>query len=337
MTLQEFFAENPKVALAFSGGVDSSYLLYAATNCRAKVRAYYVKSVFQPRFELDDARRLASELGADMKMLDVEITAYGIRAGSGHLALAEEVRIGDLVIRNVPFYVLDMKTGEEKADRYMKHLEAIIGLPLLNQLQEIRLDFLTNRLTIPKVLTPAPTFAPNICHTGKNILDLEVVYNQELLRMNFDSGSGVSQLNYDYFKRHKDRIEQIAEKDSMRMAGFGGTTRVCVYKMPGGGCFQIGEYTGCIDSLNVVATPGEDALHFVGDGVAGMDFFRSFNTITINLKDMFVKTTPKKQERNAMIYDSKKLRLKLPEDKLNITDILLGIANVYLDYWNQHR
>lgn len=58
MTLQEFFAENPKVALAFSGGVDSSYLLYAATDCRAKVRAYYVKSVFQPRFELDDARRL---------------------------------------------------------------------------------------------------------------------------------------------------------------------------------------------------------------------------------------------------------------------------------------
>ncbi|WP_226810481.1 hypothetical protein [Bacteroides cellulosilyticus] len=62
----------------------------------------------------------------------------------------------------------------------MKHLEAIIRLPLLNQLQEIRLDFPTNQLTIPKVLTPAPTFAPNICHTGKNILDLEVVYNQEL-------------------------------------------------------------------------------------------------------------------------------------------------------------
>ena len=73
MTLQEFFSENPKVALAFSGGVDSSYLLYAATNCRAKVRAYYVKSVFQPRFELDDARRLALELGADMKMLDVDV------------------------------------------------------------------------------------------------------------------------------------------------------------------------------------------------------------------------------------------------------------------------
>ena len=30
MTLQNFFSQNQKVALAFSGGVDSAYLLYAA-------------------------------------------------------------------------------------------------------------------------------------------------------------------------------------------------------------------------------------------------------------------------------------------------------------------
>ena len=30
MTLQEFFTEHPKAALGFSGGVDSSYLLYDA-------------------------------------------------------------------------------------------------------------------------------------------------------------------------------------------------------------------------------------------------------------------------------------------------------------------
>ena len=29
MELSEFFARNPKTALAFSGGVDSSFLLYA--------------------------------------------------------------------------------------------------------------------------------------------------------------------------------------------------------------------------------------------------------------------------------------------------------------------
>lgn len=271
-----------------------------------------------------------------MKILDIEITANGVGTGSGQFAIAEEIKVGPLVMRNVPFYVLDMKTGEEKVDRYMEHLEAIIGLPILNQFQEIKLDFLTNRLTIPKDLTPAPKFAPNICFTGKNILDLQVVYDHELLRMNFDSGSGLSQLNYDYFERHKNRIERIAERDSMGLGGFGGTARVCIYKLPGA-CFQIGEYIGCTDSLSVVATPEQNGLHFAGDGIIGMDIFRSFSTVTINLKDMFVKTTPRTQGANAMIYDSKKLHLKLPEDKLNITDILLGVANIYLDYWKtQH-
>ena len=62
MTLAEFFSEHPKAALAFSGGVDSAYLLYAARACGADVRAYCVRSAFQPAFELEDARRLAPEL-----------------------------------------------------------------------------------------------------------------------------------------------------------------------------------------------------------------------------------------------------------------------------------
>jgi len=62
MTLPEFFSEHPKAALAFSGGVDSAYLLYAARACGADVRAYCVRSAFQPAFELEDARRLAPEL-----------------------------------------------------------------------------------------------------------------------------------------------------------------------------------------------------------------------------------------------------------------------------------
>lgn len=75
MDLKDFFRENPKVALAFSGGVDSAYLLYAAVKSGASVRAYYVKSAFQPRFELEDARRLAGELGADMRILEEDVLA----------------------------------------------------------------------------------------------------------------------------------------------------------------------------------------------------------------------------------------------------------------------
>ena len=63
MTLQEFFAAHPKVALGFSGGVDSSYLLYAAKH----VRPYFAKTQFQPEVELEDAKRLA-------ELVDIELT-----------------------------------------------------------------------------------------------------------------------------------------------------------------------------------------------------------------------------------------------------------------------
>lgn len=73
MTLNEFFEEHPKVALAFSGGVDSSYLLYAAKQAGAQIKAYYAKTAFQPEFECQDALRLAKELGADMQVLTLDV------------------------------------------------------------------------------------------------------------------------------------------------------------------------------------------------------------------------------------------------------------------------
>lgn len=73
MTLYEFFKQYPKTAIAFSGGVDSAYLLYAAKAAGASVCAYYVKTEFQPRFELDDAVRLAKELDVKMRIIERNI------------------------------------------------------------------------------------------------------------------------------------------------------------------------------------------------------------------------------------------------------------------------
>lgn len=75
MNLSAFFAQYPKAAVAFSGGVDSAYLLYAALKCGVKVRAYYVKSVFQPQFELDDALRLAEQLGVEQRIIEADVLA----------------------------------------------------------------------------------------------------------------------------------------------------------------------------------------------------------------------------------------------------------------------
>lgn len=75
MDLKEFFVKYPRVAVAFSGGVDSAYLLYAAGQYAKKVQAYYVKSAFQPQFELDDAMRLSDELKVKIKVINLDILA----------------------------------------------------------------------------------------------------------------------------------------------------------------------------------------------------------------------------------------------------------------------
>lgn len=73
MNLEQFFREHPKVALAFSGGVDSAYLLYTAVKSGAQVRPYYVKTAFQPQFEYEDAQRLARELGVELVKLRLDV------------------------------------------------------------------------------------------------------------------------------------------------------------------------------------------------------------------------------------------------------------------------
>lgn len=71
--LNNFFEANPRVAIAFSGGVDYSFLLYIAHKCGAQVVAYYVKSAFQPNFEFRNAQHLADSLQVSMHPLEIDV------------------------------------------------------------------------------------------------------------------------------------------------------------------------------------------------------------------------------------------------------------------------
>ena len=73
MTIQQFFQEHPACAVAFSGGVDSAVLLSAAAAYGKRTAAYFVRTPFQPAFELADARETARQLGTALRVLDVDI------------------------------------------------------------------------------------------------------------------------------------------------------------------------------------------------------------------------------------------------------------------------
>lgn len=73
MTLPDFFNKYNKVALCFSGGTDSTLLLHTAAKCGADIKAYFVKTQFQPQHELDDAVKAAKLVGAELEILGIDI------------------------------------------------------------------------------------------------------------------------------------------------------------------------------------------------------------------------------------------------------------------------
>ena len=76
MELKSFFEQNPSGALAFSGGTDSSLLVWAAAKYGKDWHAYYVHSAFQPAFELADARKIASQCQLPLTIIEADILRY---------------------------------------------------------------------------------------------------------------------------------------------------------------------------------------------------------------------------------------------------------------------
>ena len=76
-SLREFFEQNKRVAIAFSGGTDSCYLLHMAVKCGAEVTAYFIKSQFQSEEELRIAREFAVSEGAGLKLIETYVLGVG--------------------------------------------------------------------------------------------------------------------------------------------------------------------------------------------------------------------------------------------------------------------
>ena len=73
MDLSAYLKSHSPAAIAFSGGTDSAYLLYEALRSGAQICAYYVKTSFQPAFEMEDALRLTCQLNVPLKILEMDI------------------------------------------------------------------------------------------------------------------------------------------------------------------------------------------------------------------------------------------------------------------------
>ncbi|MDE6301924.1 MAG: retroviral-like aspartic protease family protein [Muribaculaceae bacterium] len=165
---------------------------------------------------------------------DVETRVSGAATHGGTYAIARELRLGDITVRDVPFYVMNITSNNAEADQYMKTLGIIVGSELMLQLKDLTIVFVDGKITVPVEAPHKTDVAPNMCFSsGMNLLARGSINGTSVL-MNVDTGDVTyGTLGSKFYKQNKKYIKSKGEKTTIRRAGIGGVNVSDGYKVTG--------------------------------------------------------------------------------------------------------
>lgn len=244
---------------------------------------------------------LASEYG--LRPMDTGITVAGVGGlKQGDYAIADTLRIGGMEWVNVPFAVIDIRTGHEEADKFGEEfpLPPVIGLPVILSMQEIQLDFAGGELIVPASPAADHLGESNLLRTDSEGLLLKAADEKGApVYFHFDTGSYYTYMQPAWYDRHRQEVEASGIPDSLRVAGIGGVSITRTYRLPQME-FRIGNGIAVIDSVKVNTGidlhTGETRATFYSngseDGVLGLNALENFSKVIINLKEMYMEAVP---------------------------------------------
>lgn len=195
------------------------------------------------------------------------------------LAVADSLRIGDILVRNAVFQVMPDSLLYIAPVNFQLNL--ILGFPVIAQLREIQWDSNGN-LTIPR--TPGTSTLHNLAVDGLDPV-VTLITGNDTLGFHFDTGASSSVLYSAYFEKHKATILKTAVKKTQTFGGAGGVRKKESYVLPSLS-LTLDNKTVSIDSVSIFPqkiSPGEKLY-----GNIGQDFMRGFSRLTINFQDMFI-------------------------------------------------
>ena len=223
--------------------------------------------------------------------LEASSTVAGVGIQDGKYAIAKELRIGDMIVTDVPFYVIDITTNNERADKYVDCFNIIVGSELMLQLKDLTIDFVNHEITVPSVAPKRSQASPNMCFSSHmNLLGTVIVQGNPVL-MNMDTGdASYGSLDSGFFESNKEYITTNCKLDTIRTGGIGGVRTSECYHVPN---ISIGFGKEQVLVPEIVVKTGNSTNAIVEyEGNLGLKSLMLFSKVRFNLVD-FVLTTSK--------------------------------------------
>lgn len=225
---------------------------------------------------------------------ETRVSVSGISKKEGYIAIAKELKIGNITINDVPFTVVSMATDNSEADQYIDAYNIVLGSDLMLHLKDVTLNFLQNQITIPSTapfnLTRADVKS-NMCFSPTmNLMCNGILHNESML-MCIDSGdASFGSLGKSSFERNRQFIVDNGTKDTLRMAGIGGVDYSECYYVPNLR-ITLDTHTAVIPKIVVKTEEG------VGTGTQyecniGLRTLMLYPVVRFNLVDFVITTDP---------------------------------------------
>lgn len=222
-----------------------------------------------------------------LEFLDADVAATGVESSAGRYAIAKELSLGNIKVNDVPFYVIDIRSHNDEADKYIDVLEFIVGSELMLQLKDVTLDFSTKEIQVPAVAASPSNVRPNMCFSSQMNLVTQAQVNGQPQMMKLDSGdAGFGRLNKFYFDANKEYLTTNCKSDTVRMAGVGGVWSVLCYKLPDA-TLTLGGNLVTVPMLDVQTEQHGNYMEEDNLGIRSMMLFRK---VRFNLVDMVLST-----------------------------------------------
>lgn len=281
---------------------------------------------------------ISLEMAEKFNLIPLEstkITVRGVAERDGYIAIAKELKLGNIIVKDVPFTVISLSSNNKEADKYIDCFNIVVGSELMLQLKALTVDFINRKIEVPTTIHARKNCTPNLCFSSTmNLLTNGTVLDTPMM-MCLDSGdASFGSLDKVFFEANKEYITTHASVDSIREAGLGGVIITECYKVPNMPV-TIGNYKVTPSEL-IVKLADNSMIGGYGCNI-GVKTMMLYGKLHFNLVDFVLTTEPPTNFTSMTMPKYKCPDFKFQKDKLSLNPlqaigvIVVGVTRILIN------